>query len=94
MNHMEISFENEGDHQKLLAKKNGQIAGEMIFSTRNNKMIIKHTEVDDKWQGEGVGRKLIDAIVKIAREKQMKILPLCTYAKHVFDEDPTISDVL
>lgn len=57
-------------------------------------IIISHTEVGESLRGQGVGRQLLDKLVAHARESGIKILPLCPYAKSVFDKDPSIGDVL
>lgn len=57
-------------------------------------LIIDHTEVSDFLRGQGAGRKLLDALVDKARKQNMKISPLCPYAKSVFDKVSTIRDTL
>ncbi|MCL4113420.1 UNVERIFIED_CONTAM: hypothetical protein GTU68_051223 [Idotea baltica] len=56
--------------------------------------IINHTEVSEQLRGKGAGRQLLDAIVAKARAEEIKILPLCPFAKSVFEKDPSIRDVL
>ncbi|MEE3999275.1 GNAT family N-acetyltransferase [Tenacibaculum sp. FZY0031] len=60
----------------------------------NDKLIIDHTEVGDALRGKGAGYKLVAASVEFARNKNIKILPLCPFAKSVFDKKPEYSDVL
>ncbi|OAV45178.1 GNAT family N-acetyltransferase [Lewinella sp. 4G2] len=57
-------------------------------------IIISHTEVGESLRGQGVGRQLLDKVVEHARANGIKIMPLCPYAKSVFDKDPSIGDVL
>lgn len=59
-----------------------------------DKFIIDHTEVFPEFGGRGFGRKLVDAAVEYARENHLKIIPLCPYAKGVFDKTEEIRDVL
>jgi len=59
-----------------------------------DKLIIDHTHVEDELRGQSVGRKLLDQLVKMARDKNIQIIPLCPFAKSVFDKDSTIHDVL
>ena len=40
------------------------------------KMTIIHTEVDDSYEGRGLGKQLVKAGVQYARENHLKILPL------------------
>jgi predicted GNAT family acetyltransferase len=57
-------------------------------------MIIEHTEVDDSLAGKGVGMDLLNTAVEYARSKRIKIIPLCPFAKSVFDKKPELHDVL
>ena len=49
-------------------------------------MIIDHTEVSDGLRGKNVGYQLVHAAVDYARTHDIKILPLCPFAKAVFDK--------
>ena len=86
------------DNQKkgaFFVEQGGERLAEMTYSwAGEDKFIIDHTDVSDTLRGQGIGRHLLDAAVNFAREKQVKIIPLCPYAKSVFDKDPTLHDVL
>lgn len=86
------------DNQKkgaFFVEQDGERLAEMTYSwAGEDKFIIDHTDVSDTLRGQGIGRHLLDAAVNFAREKQVKIIPLCPYAKSVFDKDPTLHDVL
>jgi predicted GNAT family acetyltransferase len=57
-------------------------------------LIIDHTDVEDQFRGQGIGRQLLDALVAFAREREIKVIPLCPFSKSVFDKDQSIHDVL
>ena len=59
-----------------------------------DKIIIDHTEVNPGNEGKGFGKKMVTKAVEFAREKEIKILPLCPFAKSVFDKTPEFRDVL
>ncbi len=59
-----------------------------------HKIIIDHTEVNPGHSGKNFGKKMVEKAVLFAREKELKILPLCPFAKKVFDKTPEYSDVL
>lgn len=56
--------------------------------------IIDHTEVNEGFNGKGFGQKMVEKSVAFAREKGFKIIPLCPFAKKVFDKTPEFKDVL
>ena len=59
-----------------------------------DKIIIDHTEVNPGNNGKGYGKMMVEKAVEFAREKNIKIIPLCPFAKSVFDKTPTFKDVL
>ncbi|MDD4776704.1 MAG: GNAT family N-acetyltransferase [Fermentimonas sp.] len=69
-------------------------AGEMTYVWVDDyKIIIDHTEVDTVYGGKGYGKVLVMEAVKFARKQDIKIIPLCPFAKKVFDNDSDIQDV-
>ncbi len=79
----------------LYVGQDGAILAEMLYSkAAGNKMIIEHTEVDESLKGKGVGLQLVHTAVDYARTHQLKIIPLCPFAKSVFDKKPEFADVL
>lgn len=59
-----------------------------------DKIIIDHTEVSSVFNGKGLGKKLVEKAVEVAREKKWTIIPLCPFAKKTFDRNPQFKDVL
>ena len=75
--------------------QDGAILAEMVYSMPSpNKMIIEHTEVDDSLGGKGVGLQLLNTAVDYARTHNVKIVPMCPFAKSMFDKKPELRDVL
>ncbi len=90
-----VSLKVEGSKGKAYVGNYNAPDAEMTFSIAGAHLIfIDHTEVSDSLRGQGVGRKLLNAIVEKARNEDIKILPLCPYAKSVFTKDESIRDVL
>ena len=92
---MQISHQENGAKGEWFVDENGNRLAEMTYSwAGDDKFIIDHTWVDDSLRGQNVGRHLLDAAVAFAREKEVKIIPLCPFAKSVFTKDSSIHDVL
>ena len=92
---MEIRHEITEKKGRFVYEVNGMEKAEMNYShAGDDKIIIDHTEVDVSLKGQGVGYKLVEASVNYARDKQIKILPLCPFANAVFKKKKEYSDVL
>ncbi|WP_125719781.1 GNAT family N-acetyltransferase [Flavobacterium ustbae] len=92
---MEIQQINDTKKGYFEALEDGKQAGQMTYTwAGNDKFIIDHTEVSPEFNGKGVGKKLVMAAVDYARANNVKIIPLCPFAKSVFDKVEDIRDVL
>lgn len=92
---MDIQHKQNGRKGSFQAFDNGAKAGEMTYVfAGDTRFIIDHTEVEENYSGRGVGLKLVLAAVQYARENEFKILPLCPFAKSVFDKKQELRDVL
>ena len=69
--------------------------GEMTYVRAGAKrIIIDHTFVDESLRGTGAGKQLVEAAVAWARAEQLKVIPLCPFAKATFERDASLRDVL
>lgn len=92
---MEIKHKSIGSKGIFYTEVDGKKLAEMTYSKAGEVLIIiDHTEVDESLKGKGVGKQLVHAAVAFARTAGIKILPLCPFAKAVFDKTPDYQDVL
>lgn len=92
---MEIQHREIGSKGLFYIEIDTEKLAEMSYSKAGDKLIIiDHTEVSEKLKGKSAGKQLVNAAVDYARQHQIKILPLCPFAKSVFDKTPEYQDVL
>ena len=90
INHKQIN-----DKGMFYVGHDGSILAELVYTMPSaDKMIIEHPEVDDELRGKNVGYELVHTAVDYARNHGIKIIPLCPFAKSVFDKKPEFADVL
>jgi uncharacterized protein len=92
---MEIKSEKSGDKEIFYIELEGKRLAQMYTSMRDSSnMIIEHTEVSDALKGKGAGKQLVSAGVDYARKNNLKIIPLCPFARKVFEKVKEYQDVL
>jgi uncharacterized protein len=92
---MEIQQQDNDTKGSFYIEQDGNKLAEMTYVwVGTQKIIIDHTEVSDALAGKGAGKQLVAAAVSFAREKGIKIMPLCPFAKSVFDKTPAYNDLL
>lgn len=76
---------NEGDTE----------AGRMTYTMAGtDRMIIDHTEVDKSFAGKNIGKQLLLELYAFAKEKHLKVIPLCPFARQMFNKLSELRDVL
>lgn len=92
---MEISIKETEQKGVAEATENQKKAGLMTYSKPDSDyIIIGHTNVEDNYRGKGVGKQLLYKIVEMAREKNLKILPECSFAKAIIKKHSDLQDVV
>jgi uncharacterized protein len=92
---MEIHQKNNAKTGMFFIEQEGEKVAELVYSWKgNDKLIIEHTGVDDILKGKGAGKELVAKTVEFAREKGIKIVPVCSFAKSVFAKTKEYEDVL
>lgn len=89
-----MEFKQEKNRFALYNDEGNEI-GEMTWSSAGDDLIIiDHTYVDPTYRGQNLASQLVLQGVEMARRENLKILPLCPFAKKEFAEKPEYGDVL
>jgi len=92
---MEITQQNDEKRGIFKAIEEDKQVGEMTYTWAGpTKFIIDHTDVNPEFKGKNVGKQLVMKAVEYAKANHLKIMPLCPFAKSVFDKNEDIRDVL
>jgi uncharacterized protein len=91
---MKIEHEHSGHRGAFVWMEDGERLAVMTYTVAGSRVIIDHTDVDDRLRGKGAGKQLVKSAVEWARADKVQLLPLCPFARSVFDKTPEYSDVL
>lgn len=92
---MEIQHEFDSKRGSFFIEEGVRRVAEMVYvMADSNKMIIEHTEVNESLKGQGVGLKLLRELVEFVRKEEIKVIPLCPFAKAMFQKNEELRDVL
>src|SRR5687767_3922319 len=89
----EVRHERSGHRGTFYIERDGERLAAMTYTVAGTRIIIDHTDVDDRLRGIGAGSRLVQAAVDWARKENTRLMPLCPFARSVFDKTPAYSDV-
>lgn len=91
---MKINHKEEGSRGEFYIEENGSPIAELTYLlSDDNTMVATHTGTHPKMRGQGIAMKLVEASVEYAREKGLKISPMCSYVAWAFDKREDLRDV-
>lgn len=91
---MKIVNRKEGGSSYFCVLHKGYEIGEANYFITPGKLTITHVGVDPEYRGMGYAKELVMAAVEYAREHDLKVVPLCSYAKVVLQRNCELEDVL
>ena len=88
-----MNFSDNTERQRFELVENGLTAFATYYR-RGDTIVIPHVEAPLPLRGKGTAGRLMTAIADYARDRQLKITPLCPYARSWFKRHPDRADIL
>ena len=74
--------------------KGKTVAKITYFFEKDDVIVIDHTIVNPELRGQSIAKKLLDTVVEFAKENNLKIIPVCSYAVAKLENNAEYSDIL
>lgn len=89
---MEIRYEPE--KRRTVAYVDGQEVGECTYQEKDALWILNHTYVDERMRGQQLASKLVEELIKAARQANVKVRPVCSFVQKEFERRHEYQDLL
>ena len=90
-----IEQKESGGKGMFFMEEDGKLLGHLKYTIEDNGiMTIDHTEVDSSMSGKGLASDLVKHSVEFARENNLKVNPLCSYAAKQFQRNEAYRELL
>lgn len=87
--------EHRPDEQRYVITVDGERAGLTEYRDRDGRRVFFHTEVDDRFAGQGLASILVTEALADVRAAGRRVVPVCPYwAKYVKKREQETSDVV
>jgi predicted GNAT family acetyltransferase/glutaredoxin len=72
----------------------GRLIGLAAYRRRDGRISFTHTEVNESWEGRGLGSLLAAAALEDARRQGLEVVPLCPFIARYIEEHPEYEDLV
>jgi len=81
-------------HRFEITTEDGRLAGFAEYVERDGVRDFTHTEVDDEFEGQGIGGRLARGALDQTREEGVRVTASCPFVKGWIDKHPDYQDLL
>ena len=86
--------DNEAE-KRYEARVDGELAGSAYYDSADDLIVFTHTEVDDAFEGQGVGSILArTALDAVRADGRRKVIARCPFIKGWIDRHPDYQDLV
>jgi predicted GNAT family acetyltransferase len=90
-----VTVQDNPDHSRFEAvDESGVVAGFVQYVERDGNIVFVHTEVDDAFEGQGVGSALASGALDQARDSGQPVIAECPFIKSYIDKHPEYQHML
>jgi uncharacterized protein len=84
--------ENESAHRFEAVDESGVVAGFVQYRQRDGVRNLVHTEVDDAFEGQGVGSTLARESIEQSLSEGVKVLVTCPFIVEYLERHPELAE--
>jgi uncharacterized protein len=82
------------DRDRFEVRVGGEVAGFARYVRRGRRVVLVHTEVDDRFEGHGLGSRLAAGALDAIRAKGDRVVPLCPFIARYLERHPDQDDLV
>jgi predicted GNAT family acetyltransferase len=79
---------------RFVATVDGDQAGFLVYRHRPGLLALIHTEVDERFEGQGIGGRLARFALEQARADGLHVLPFCPFVNEWMKRHPEFGDLV
>lgn len=91
---MEYEIKHNKNENRFEALSNQEIIGVVNYYNDENVVIVTHTGVEPKYEGQGIAGALTKEVLTYIAKNDLKITPLCSYTKTYIDRHPEYQNLI
>ena len=89
-----VEILDDPDRHRFEIRVDGERAGFVEYSRKGDRLIFTHTEIDDAYEGKGLGSQLAQGALDAARAGAHPVVPLCPFIESYIERHHEYDDIV
>jgi uncharacterized protein len=91
---VDTAVTDNADLERFEITTGGELAGLTQYRRRPGLIAFVHTEVDPRFEGQGLGSRLIGEALDAARREELAVLPFCPFVNAYIQRHDEYADLV
>lgn len=91
---MAVRVADEPEASRFTARADGRLVGFAAYALSGGTLTFTQTEVEPESQGQGIAGELARAGLDSARDRGLRVRPLCSYIAAYVEKHPDYADLV
>lgn len=91
---MPVSVKDAPQRHRYVIEVDGEPAGFAEYHRREDVVEFHHTQVDDRFEGQGLGSQLAREALDDVRSAGLQVVPTCPFIRSWIDRHPDYRDLV
>jgi uncharacterized protein len=89
-----VTVRDNRELQRYEAIVDGKLAGSISYRERENELVLVHTQVEEGFEGQGVGGRLVAGALDDIRARGLRMRPFCAFVRAYLERHPEYDDLI
>ena len=90
----EIEVRDNPDESRYEIRIDGDLGGFAVYRLKPDRIVFIHTEIDDRYEGHGLGGRLARAALDDVRARGLGVEPRCPFIRAWIEDHPDYADLV
>jgi predicted GNAT family acetyltransferase len=89
-----LRIEDVPERERYELTVDDRLAGMITYRLGRGRITFVHAEIDDAFEGRGLGSRLARAVLDDARARGLAVRPACPFVAEYIDQHPEYADLV
>ena len=89
-----LAVSDNPDEHRFEITSDGELGGFSVYRRQPGLIAFVHTEVEERFEGQGLGSRLVHDALEEARAQQLDVLPFCPFVNAYMGRHPEYAELV